>query len=122
MTGIPCSFEADDAVPRLRGEIASHVYRIAAEAITNAAKHGHPNAIDTRLQVEGDRLILGVEDDGVGIPELPDPTNGIGLHMMQYRTELMGARLEVGSTEEGGTLVQCSVPLASIRQETDPPA
>jgi len=41
---------------------------------------------------------------------------------MQYRTELMGARLEVGSTEEGGTLVQCSVPLASIRQETDPPA
>jgi signal transduction histidine kinase len=122
MTDIPCSFEADDAVPPLRGEMAAHFYRIAAEAINNAAKHARPDAISIRLQVEGDRLVLRVEDDGVGIPETPDPTNGIGLHMMQYRAELMGARLEVRPTEEGGTLVLCSVPLASIPQEPDPSA
>jgi signal transduction histidine kinase len=88
-----------------------YLYRIASEAVGNAIKHADPDAITIRLAVDGDQLELTVRDDGVDIPADTEPTDGLGLHMMEYRAELIGARLHIEPAEEGGTIVRCHLPL-----------
>ena len=119
---IACAFEADGATPPLEGEVASHLYRIASEAVGNALKHADPGAIAIRLAVDDDQLVLTVRDDGTGISGDTDPTNGLGLHMMQYRSELIGAHLTIEPAAEGGTVVQCRLPLRRATQEDEPQA
>jgi two-component system CheB/CheR fusion protein len=118
MRDLSCSFELGDAVPSLTGETASHLYRIASEAVSNAVKHADPDVVTIRLVVEADRLVLTVQDDGIGIPEDTVGAEGLGLHIMQYRADLIGARLTIEPGPEHGTLVQCRLPL----QEASPPA
>lgn len=58
------------------------------------------------MNVHNGRVKLTVEDDGKGLPvELP--RRGMGLHIMEYRTKMIGGTLEVQRLPEGGTLVSC---------------
>jgi signal transduction histidine kinase len=113
------------AVPRLDPEAESAVYRIAQEALTNAAKHAGAGHVVVSLHMDGDRLVAVVRDDGsgfsvsdgetrnsVGGDGVPDPASGFGLHGMRERAELVGAELEVDSHPGAGTTVRVSVPLA----------
>ncbi|NBB72733.1 MAG: PAS domain S-box protein [Bacteroidetes bacterium] len=119
---ISCTFETGEAIPPLEGEVASHLYRIASEAVGNAIKHADPGAIAIRLAVEDGQLVLTVRDDGMGIPDHTEPTDGLGLHMMQYRAELIGANLTVEPAAEGGTVMQCRLPLRRATQDDEPQA
>jgi len=110
MRDLECSFELGDAVPSLTGEAASHLYRIASEAVSNAVKHADPSAVTIRLAVEEDRLVLTVQDDGTGLPDDTDASEGLGLHIMQYRADLIGARLTIEPGPEHGTVVRCRLP------------
>lgn len=121
MSDATCSFEACDAIPPLSEEVASHFYRIAAESVNNAIKHADPNEIEIGLDVEEDCLVLTVRDDGVGIQKDLDPTDGLGLHMMQYRSDLIGARLDIEPARDGGTFVRCSLPLEKVSQDVAVP-
>ena len=112
MTGIPCIFTAEDGVPDCSTDISSHLYRIATEAIHNAVKHANPDRIDVTLSVDDDQLILTVEDDGAGIDPDAFSEDGIGLHMMEYRANLIGASLSFEKADEGGTKVKCRLPLS----------
>ena len=119
MTGVRCTFEGDDALPTSGGDVPAHLYRIAAEAVNNALKHANPDAIAIRLVRDNERVVLTVRDDGMGISSPPDPTNGIGLHMMQYRADLIGARFDIEPVEGGGTLVRCSLPVSQLANDAD---
>ena len=57
---------------------------------------------------------LDVRDDGVGISEHVEPSDGVGIHVMQYRAHLIGADLDVEPVEDGGTLVRCRLPLEAV--------
>src|SRR5262245_32116646 len=82
-SGVPVSFSSPDHVSVDDHSVATHLYRIAQEAVNNALRHGHPQHIDLALRGEGDELSLIIEDDGVGIRyPLPD-SGGKGLHIMQ---------------------------------------
>ncbi len=116
-----CIFEADDSLPSLGGEVASHLYRIASEAVNNAAQHANPETIEIRLHRENDHVVLAAQDDGTGIPRELDPTDGLGLHTMKYRAELIGATLDVGPTDEGGTVVRCRLPLKAFSETDETP-
>ena len=73
--GVPVAFESDGEPSAITGAAATHVYRIAQEAVTNAARHGRPSRIAVRLEWTPSGLRLSVVDDGVGIPGLrPGPT------------------------------------------------
>lgn len=96
----------------IHGDAAACLYRIAHEAVINAVQHGQPDAVTIRLEVVDDQLVLTVRDDGVGLPADLEPDDGWGLHLMQYRAELIGARLRVEPAETGGTRVRCALPLA----------
>jgi signal transduction histidine kinase len=100
--------------PRVNdNEVATHFYRIAHEALNNAVKHSHARRIVIRLRQSADHLTLIVEDDGVGLPADLDPGAGLGLRIMRYRANSIGARLSVKNRTPRGLAVTCSVPLAN---------
>ena len=63
-----------------------------------------------RLGVEDRRLVLTVQDDGIGMPEHLGADRGMGLHIMPYRAHRIGAVFTVGRLRRG-TLVSCVLPL-----------
>jgi len=120
MTDVTFTVETHESLPALDPDIVSHLYRIASEAVNNAIKHGAPSRVDLRLRMEDDRLSLVVKDDGVGIPEdIPDGDT-LGLNMIRYRADLIGARLTIDSGEDGGTVVTCSMPITHSSKSPRP--
>lgn len=119
MRALTCSFEKEGPSPPLSEETASHLYHIASEAVANAGKHADASAVVLRLGVEEEHLVLTVRDDGTGILEEDVPGEGVGLRLMETRADLIGATLEVGPAEGGGTLVRCSLPLEKLSGETE---
>jgi signal transduction histidine kinase len=111
LTGVSHTVETDPDLPRLDETTAVHLYRIAYEAINNAVKHAEPKSIQIRLARTEGGLVVEVSDDGTGIPPEIDPVEGFGLHMMHHRADVMGAELQIHPGEDGGTTVQCALPL-----------
>jgi signal transduction histidine kinase len=89
---------------------ATHLYRIAMEAVTNALKHSRAKNITISLEGDEKSIALHIRDDGVGLPREPTETRGMGLKIMRYRAGLINAGLTVGPAELGGTLVSCTIP------------
>ena len=109
--GIPIDFECPEPVQPLDHETATYLYRIAQEALCNALRHGHPQKITLRLMRDNKRLSLSVRDDGSGFdPRKLLNGSGMGLHIMKYRAQQIGAILDVRRSENGGTVVTCTLP------------
>jgi PAS domain S-box-containing protein len=105
---------------------AAHLYRIAREAIINANKHAHARQIVVRLERSRNEMVLRVIDDGVGFPKEIQPQQGLGYHIMKYRAQLMGGRLEIDSPKTGGTCVSCyfpveTSPMGNVGDRHNPP-
>ena len=87
--------------------LATHLYHIAQEAVTNAVRHGSPRHIFLVLKSEKGRLLLSVSDDGLGISGKKPKKGAMGLRIMQYRARAIGATLEIGPGKKRGTVVTC---------------
>ena len=111
---IDCTFDGDDAPPVRDRQAVAHLFYIAREAVTNAVKHARAKHIQVRLGEAEGRLQLVVQDDGVGLPvgDAEERRQGMGMRIVHYRAALIGADLEVGPVEGGGTVVRCT-----LRQE-----
>ncbi len=103
---VRCSLRVEETISVLDNVLATHVFRIAQEAINNSVKHSKAEHIEITLAANGDRLELSVSDDGAGIsPEAK--LDGLGLRIMHYRARRIGGALEVATTEKGGTRISC---------------
>ena len=103
---VTCHFDCPRQV-RIRDEaVALNLYRIAQEAVTNALKNGKATAITITLAREGKSLKLTIKDNGKGF-NTARTRRGMGLHIMKYRADVIGAQLTVKSAEGKGTLVSC---------------
>lgn len=110
----------DDALPPLPAPTALHLYRIAQEAMSNAARHAHPQTIAVHLAVDpAGGVVLTVQDDGHG--ELPRESAGLGLRSMRYRAQLINAKLEVHGQPGRGTRVSCTLPATTLVEESAAP-
>jgi len=106
--GVTCEFRCDEPVLVEDTAVARHLYRIAQEATSNAARHGKAGRITISLEADGNPVALRIEDDGVGLPAEPQPGGtGLGLRVMQYRAHAIGADFEIGPRPGGGTAVVC---------------
>ncbi|GAA2972534.1 signal transduction histidine kinase [Microbacterium terrae] len=83
-------------------------FRIALEAMTNAARHANARSIGTTFERTAAALIVAVADDGDGIG---DAAPGTGRHSMRERAEELGGSLRVTTRRTGGTLVRAELPL-----------
>lgn len=109
--GIDCCFQCADTVLIHDALMATHLYHIAQEAVNNAVKHAHAKSIMIRLFCGEREGTLIVKDDGIGIQRPTAPHAGMGLHIMNYRTGMIGANLEIRREHPRGTSVTCRFPL-----------
>ena len=104
--GIPCEFRRGRERLVESHVAAVHLYRIAQEALSNAARHSKAAHIWIALDGDDDQIILTIEDDGTGIPK-PSTGTGMGLHLMPYRARSIGASFDLLERPDGGTLIRC---------------
>jgi PAS domain S-box-containing protein len=107
--GLDCTAKLDRLLGQLDSTQAVNLYRIAQEAVSNAARHSRAHTIILRLRRDGATSILEVQDDGIGFsPE--KNSNGLGLRTMHYRASLIRGTLEIDSEPGAGTVVMCTFP------------
>lgn len=125
--GITCETDCDAASPIRNEDVATHLYRIASEAVGNAMRHARPSRVTIQLIHLGDgngRLL--VTDDGTGVaddrlpiasgehPDSSHDTGGLGMHTMLYRAGLLGGTLSItrgpGPHDRPGTVVNVTFP------------
>jgi len=106
--------EADDRLDRgLESVNALHLYRIAQEAVTNAAQHGSAGKVMIELRFDAGRGLLRIEDNGHGFNPAMHQSKGLGLRIMHYRAQMMAGSLRIESARSRGTVVSCWFPKAS---------
>jgi signal transduction histidine kinase len=97
-------------VPGRSAAVDAAAYLVAAEALTNATRHGRPTRIELELCPAYGGLLLAVTDDGGGLA--PDAVPGMGLRSMRERAEELAGTLTVGPGWDGrGTRVEVRLPL-----------
>jgi len=93
----------------LPAAVETAAYRIAVEAVTNAARHSGGGRCTVSIEI-GDRdVVVTVRDDGRGLR--PDRKPGVGLQSMRERAVELGGECTVRSPDGGGTLVHARLPL-----------
>jgi PAS domain S-box-containing protein len=106
---IKCRFKCGEPIALPDNKAATHVYRIAQEAVNNAIKHGAANSVFIKLDETGGKIILKIEDNGAGeLKNMKRP--GMGLKTMNYRAQTIGGLLEIQHRRRGGIAVICSFP------------
>lgn len=106
---VTCVFDADPSYDLIDVTWATHLYRIAQEAVRNAAKHADASLIRIELTTVDGGLRLRVSDNGVGIPPGQNENAGFGLRSMAYRAGLINANFTCLPGKQGGTQVTCTV-------------
>lgn len=111
-TGIPCRLNMNREEFDLPGGLATAVFRIVQEALTNVARHAGASEVSVRIDQidagdEGIRLI--VEDDGHGF-DVANRTKRFGLLGMRERVTMLGGHLEIDSAPEQGARITVWLP------------
>ncbi len=105
-TEVTCDLSLEVPVP---DHVAVATYRIAQEALQNAAKHARASAVLLQVTASPGEVGVRVRDDGVGIAGEPNP--GFGLDGIRERAELLGGALTVASHPGRGTDILVHLPL-----------
>jgi signal transduction histidine kinase len=111
MFKVSCRFECDPPVLVDDHAVATHLFRIAQEAVSNAVKHGKAAQITIQLAKERNRAVMTVTDNGAGFPEIVPRKKGMGLRIMQSRAGMIGGTLISANQSGGGARIICSVAL-----------
>jgi signal transduction histidine kinase len=96
---------------RLDPELDTVVYRVVQEALTNAARHAHPETVAVQLRYRNGEVRVSVTDDGRGF-DASQPAAGFGLLGMRERVSLVGGQFKLSSSPDG-TTVEISLPVTA---------
>ena len=109
--GLPVSCETDKSVEELSAGAALCLYRIAQEALGNAAKYSKAKKVEVRLSRSDGLVRLSVSDDGVGCaPNQVGKSGGLGLINMRERVLQLDGTFAFDSEPGRGTTVKVTVP------------
>jgi signal transduction histidine kinase len=113
LAGIRCRFDVPDPLPdlALSSAVRHHLFLAAKEALQNIVKHSGASEAWLRFHMEGEDLVISLEDNGIGGAALPDEpcpsaNHGNGLENMKHRMESIGGRFELESKLGLGTSVR----------------
>jgi two-component system, NarL family, sensor histidine kinase DegS len=116
LTGLAIATELEAPSARLNETQQTVVLRIVQEALQNVRKHGGASSVIVASVIDGDDWVLTVRDDGRGFDINTVAARGrrnFGLQFMQERAELIGARFEVQSRPNAGTVVRLAIPVGA---------
>lgn len=110
-SNVSCIFRHDN-IPEIDKTLATALYRIGQEALTNALRHAGASTILVALETGADGIKLTIRDDGRGFePASDDSRKGFGLESMAERANLAGGNLDIRSAPGEGVLVSCKISL-----------
>ena len=112
--GVKTNVHARSISKSLSGAVATALYRIIQEALTNAARHGGATEVNLVIDCIDDEINLVIEDDGHGMPEQGDrergKPEGLGLQGIRERAFLLGGTLTIERNQHGGTTLRIKIP------------
>lgn len=108
---LPCSVEVDAAGIELDDKVATTLFRIAQESLTNIARHAQPSHVWIRMRRINRHVVLEVGDDGRGFEPGRRTGGGFGLLGMKERALSLGGEMQISSQPGEGTVVSIQIPL-----------
>ena len=117
-TGLVCTLELPPRQPELPAQVATAVFRIFQETLTNVARHAEATEVRVTFREEGGRVTLEVADNGRGLPAdaLGSP-KALGLLGMKERAAVLGGDVQFQSAAGRGTTVTLRLPLTATETE-----
>ena len=110
-SGITCDLSMNQADFDLDSNVATAVFRIVQEALTNVARHSGASHVIIRLQELGDKMLLIVQDNGRGLPSTQDAhKKTYGLLGMRERVKMLGGTLDLFNEKGAGARIEVCVP------------
>jgi PAS domain S-box-containing protein len=111
--GVFCQLRCDNPVLIDDVSLATNLYHISQEAVSNAIKHGKARKIEIALAANDNRGMLTIRDDGLGCKKIPSHNKGMGHHIMSHRAKMIGGTLLIEPCSPRGTVVTCIFPVRS---------
>lgn len=120
-TGLQIQVRIEVPPERLPPTLATPVYRIVQEALTNIARHAQATQAQVHLFVRAGYLVISVQDDGVGFGVAPQrPSGSFGLIGIRERALMLGGTVWMGRGEWGGAHLEVHLPMQAAAQATPP--
>ena len=110
LTGIRCKFDSHFKDENLEKSIATGIFRIYQEALTNVARHAHASEVNTILYRENGYYKLSIQDNGIGMSPDALSKKTLGLIGMNERALMIGGKLNFSSESGEGTLLELEIP------------
>jgi two-component system sensor histidine kinase UhpB len=94
--------------------VALAIYRVVQEGLINALRHGQPSSVGINVQAasNADRILVTVQDDGIGLPADWSRPGHFGLRGLAERIERLGGSFSVGNAPNRGVQLTATIPLA----------
>jgi signal transduction histidine kinase len=109
--GIQCKISLPASFPSLAPSVATAVFRIFQECVTNVARHAGASRVAVRVGMRGNDVVLRVLDNGAGIsPSAIDSEESLGLLGMRERAAALGGEVRFQRGKRRGTLVTVRIP------------
>jgi PAS domain S-box-containing protein len=109
--GVSCRLQCENPVLIHDVSVATHLYHISQEAVSNAIKHGKARKIEIGLTASDNRGVLTIRDDGSGCKKTVASGNGMGHHIMSHRASMIGGTLDIQWVAPHGAVVTCIFPV-----------
>jgi signal transduction histidine kinase len=104
---IACSFNYQESILVDDISVSTHIYYIVHEAVYNAIRHGRADRVDIGLLYDDSIVTITIEDNGTGMNR-KEASQGMGLKIMEFRAQMIGADLSIESSPDEGTIVTLS--------------
>ncbi|MDO8893309.1 MAG: PAS domain S-box protein [Sulfurimicrobium sp.] len=110
-TGTLCELDLNQEDFEVGDQVATAVFRIIQESLTNVARHSGATRVSVRVEELGNEIRLTVQDDGRGLPPMgSEKRKTYGLLGMRERVKMLGGRFEISSVPARGTRVEAIIP------------
>ena len=118
VSGVATNLETIGEERQVPVPVATSIYRVAQEALSNTFKHAWPSSVNVTLEFADDAVQLEIRDDGRGFDESISPT-GHGLRNMRQRAEELGGVFALESVAGKGTQVIVRLPVGRMTEEAN---
>lgn len=107
---IPIKLETNGSEPAIPPDTATGLFRLFQESLTNVARHADASEVKALLDVNGDKIMLKIADNGKGFDMSKPRVKSLGLLGMKERTLMLKGNLDINSKPGEGTTVTITVP------------
>jgi len=109
-TGINVNVSLPEQDPENGSTIATTLFRILQESLTNIARHAKAKNVDVELGFSENHWLLSIKDDGAGFDDKAGTSTGIGLIGMKERVQILGGAFHLTTAPGAGTLIEVRIP------------